>query len=393
MRDLLRSFIDFFSSLRLTVVLLAFSMVLVFAATLDQVNLGIWAVQEKYFRSLFVMVNWPGTRVPIPIFPGGYLVGGFLMLNLLAAFATRFRWGWAKLGLWMSHAGLILLLLGEFATGLLQRDYQMSLREGQTGYHIESFRDIELALIDTSHADHDEVVAIPADLLHRDADIQHPKLPFRLNVKAYFPNSQLGMRGPDTPALPLTADQGVGQRAFARPAPVSYSDRNPNVPSAYVELIGPQGSLGTWLVSTALGSPQSFLFEGKTWKIVLRTERLYLPFSLELLKVTHEVYPGSEIPRNFASRVRVKDPAAKLDHEVQISMNNPMREAGLTFYQYQMNAANGNSVFQVVRNPGWLVPYIACVLMGLGLGWHFLLSLTRFLTRPLPAAQPPSSES
>src|SRR5688500_714612 len=41
---LLRDGGDFLVSLKLTIVLLVFSMVLVFAATLDQVNLGIWAV-------------------------------------------------------------------------------------------------------------------------------------------------------------------------------------------------------------------------------------------------------------------------------------------------------------------------------------------------------------
>ena len=49
MNDVTRQFRDFFVSLKLTVVLLALSLILVFAATLDQVNLGIWGVQEKYF--------------------------------------------------------------------------------------------------------------------------------------------------------------------------------------------------------------------------------------------------------------------------------------------------------------------------------------------------------
>jgi hypothetical protein len=50
-RAALRDIRDFFVSLKLTLLLLVFSMVLIFAATLDQVNLGIWAVQEKYFRA------------------------------------------------------------------------------------------------------------------------------------------------------------------------------------------------------------------------------------------------------------------------------------------------------------------------------------------------------
>ena len=57
MRAYLKPFMRFFTSLWLTVVLLILSMIIVFIATLDQVNLGVWAVQTKYFRSLFVMAR------------------------------------------------------------------------------------------------------------------------------------------------------------------------------------------------------------------------------------------------------------------------------------------------------------------------------------------------
>ena len=46
MSETWNSFVKFFTSLQVTVVLLALSIILIFAATLDQVNLGIWAVQE-----------------------------------------------------------------------------------------------------------------------------------------------------------------------------------------------------------------------------------------------------------------------------------------------------------------------------------------------------------
>jgi len=52
---------DFFVSMRLTVVLLVMSMVLVFAATLEQVHLGVWLVQQKYFQSFVVTWSPPGT--------------------------------------------------------------------------------------------------------------------------------------------------------------------------------------------------------------------------------------------------------------------------------------------------------------------------------------------
>src|ERR1035441_7258408 len=108
-----------FTSLRLTVVLLLLSIMLVFAATLDQVHLGVWGVQEKYFRSFFVFSQIRGTVITLPVFPGGYLIGGALIVNLVAAHLYRFRLSWRQSGIWMTHLGLILLLAGEGLSGIL----------------------------------------------------------------------------------------------------------------------------------------------------------------------------------------------------------------------------------------------------------------------------------
>src|SRR5882762_9773616 len=113
MVPVVRQFRDFFVSLKLTVVLLAFSIILIFWATLAQVQLGIWGVQEKFFRAFFVLEKIPGTSIPVPVFPGGYFIGGLLLLNLVAAHIYRFRFEAKKAGIQLTHLGVILLLLGE----------------------------------------------------------------------------------------------------------------------------------------------------------------------------------------------------------------------------------------------------------------------------------------
>jgi hypothetical protein len=65
-------------------------------------------------------------------------------------------------------------------------------------------------------------------------------------------------------------------------------------------------------------------------------------------------------------------------------MNNPLRYAGQTYYQYQMSAPQaqtGESVLEVVRNPSWRLPYIACVLVALGLVIQFGIHLFGFARR------------
>ena len=39
------------------------------------------------------------------------------------------------------------------------------------------------------------------------------------------------------------------------------------------------------------------------------------------------------------------------------------------------------TILQVVRNPGWLIPYISCALVAIGMLVHFGIYLTQFLLR------------
>ncbi len=386
MRPLLPSFLRFFTSLRLTVALLLLSMILVFIATLDQVNLGVWAVQTKYFRSLFVMARVPGTDLPVPVFPGGYLIGGLLLLNLVAAHAYRFRVTWTKSGLWLTHFGLILLLLGELFTGLWQQESLMRLDQGETKAYSESYLQTELAVIDTTDAKYDDVVAMPTVALEKTGSIQHPKLPFTLRPVLFYPNSNLVMRTQVPNAAPSSADQGFGPQLVVMPQRITYKQDEQNMPSAFIELAGPDGRIGTWLVSTLLAEPQSFTLQDRTFELMLRPTRHYHPFSITLLRFSHDRYPGTDIPKNFSSRIRLQTPDSRVDREVLIYMNNPLRYGGLTFYQAGFEKNDQTSILQVVRNPSWQLPYVSCALMGLGLMIQFGIHLTGFIRKRTAAA-------
>src|SRR5262249_61064380 len=107
-----RRFVDSLASLKLTIICLVAAMVLIFAGTLAQVHLGIHEAQRRYFQTFFVW--WPpdSRGLGIPVFPGGHLIGAVLPVNLVAAHAKRFRWAWRKLGIHLTHAGLIIMLAG-----------------------------------------------------------------------------------------------------------------------------------------------------------------------------------------------------------------------------------------------------------------------------------------
>jgi hypothetical protein len=390
-RAAVRDLRDFVVSLKLTIVLLLFSMVLVFAATIDQVNLGIWAVQEKYFRS-FVVYTQVGPFA-LPVFPGGYAVGGLLLINLIAAHVYRFAFTWRKAGIQLVHAGLIVLLVGELLSGLLQQDAHMTLTEGETKNYAESSREHELVLIDTSDATSDQVIAIPEGLLARKGSIHHPKLPFRIEVKSYYPNSMLASRPADGAAASPSdqASAGVGSHVTAVPQPVTHRPNERNVPAAIIEVIGADGSLGTWLASTELPMPQEFRHDNRTWRIALRVRRTYQPFSLTLLKFSHDRYAGTDIPKNFSSRLRLTTPDGRENREVLVYMNNPLRHEGVTFYQAGFQNDDRTTILQVVRNPAWSLPYVACTMMTLGLTWQFGFHLIGFIRKRQVASTAPAA--
>src|SRR4051812_20183698 len=190
---MLRKFIGLITSLKLTIACLAAGMVLIFAGTLAQVNLGIWEAQQRYFQSLFVW--WPaqGSGFRIPIFPGGHLIGAVLLVNLIAAHAKRFRWSISKLGIHLTHAGLIIMLAGGLFTDLFAVESHMRLSNGDAKNFSEDPRRMELAIIALSNPEFAQVTAIPEAVLRRGGTIEHNSLPFRIAVRHYYQNSRLEM--------------------------------------------------------------------------------------------------------------------------------------------------------------------------------------------------------
>jgi hypothetical protein len=131
-------------------------------------------------------------------------------------------------------------------------------------------------------------------------------------------------------------------------------------------------------VSAYLNEPLAFTHNGRRYEMELRLMRFYKPYSLHLVEFRHDKYPGTDIPKNFSSRVRLTRPDRGESREVLIFMNNPLRYAGETYYQASFDTDNQGTVLQVVRNPSWLTPYFACVLVGIGLLVQFTQHLLEF---------------
>lgn len=384
---MVRKLIDLITSLKLTIVCLAAAMVLIFAGTIAQVHLGIWEAQQRYFQSLFVW--WPpeGHGFRIPIFPGGHLIGAVLLVNLVAAHAKRFQWAWKKLGILLTHVGLIIMLAGGLFTDLFAVESHMRLSWGDTRNYSEDPRRMELAVIDTTDREFDQVTAIPEAVLRRNRTIEHKSLPFQIVVRHFYQNSRLHMAGDAGVTLKPIANQGPGAQVVVEPAPRATGVNDRDVVTAAIEIVpaSANGSaekpLGTWLVSDALGAPQAFSCAGRTWQVVMRPARYYKPYSVTLQKFTHERYAGTEIPKNFASRITLIDPEREVNRNVLIYMNHPLRYRGETYYQAGFERDDRTSILQVVRNPSFVAPYVACIVVAAGLLVQFGYHLVGFSRR------------
>ena len=389
----MKALLQFFASLRLTVVLLALSMVLIFFGTLAQVETGIWKTQKDYFESILAIWAYPEAwiaydqlywlRIPMP---GGYLLGGMLLINLVAAHVTRFTLTAKKAGIFLIHIGLILLLISELLTDVLSEESQMPVDEGASSNYSQEYRENELVLIDRLHADFDTVHSIPIALLKPGKTVAVPESPLTIRTVSYYPNAQIGRAQEGAAPVESPANQGVAVKmnVVVTPTAVTYAENQINTATAYVEVLGPEGSLGIWLVSNVIDDrfpPQMVTLGEQSWEIALRLKRHYYPFEVELVDFSHEKYPGTEIPFNYSSEVMVRHSDTTKNQKALIYMNHPLRYEGLTFYQASFANDDRTSIFQVVRNPGWVLPYVSVLLMGVGMLVQFGMHFFKFLNK------------
>lgn len=386
-----QSFLKPVASLKLTVWLFALSMFLIFAGTLAQTESGIWTVVDEYFRSIIVRIP---LRIFVPqsvfeargaiFFPGGLTLGVLLLANLLAAHAVRFKMSLKRMGIILTHLGVILLLVGEFVTGALAREGNMVIPEGASSNFVEDIRTAELAFIDGSSPDDDLVVVIPMALLRDTGQpITHNLLPVTITVDQWMHNAAILGPMQATPEQMAMADTGLGNSVAAVPIPAATGVDGATVdqPAAYITVTAPDGSSAKYLVAVRFEEAQPVFIDGKVYTIELRFKRTYKPYRIELIDFKHDKFVGTERPRNFSSQVRLIDEERHVDREVLIWMNHPLRYRGETFYQSSFMPGDSGTVLQVVRNPGWLLPYLSCAMVSVGLLWHFGLHMGKFARR------------
>ena len=403
------------ASLRITVVLFVLSLMLVFFGTLAQIDSGIWTVVARYFRSFGVMVPLQllvkfgqvffgvpeSVRLPewckLPFF-GGTTLGLLLLVNLLAAHAVRFKLSAKRAGILAIHAGLIILMLGELGTGLFAVEQRMSIATGETVNFTDTNNRVELAFLapDPDDAKQDLVVVVPQRLLQKKGRISSPDLPVDIEVVDFWKNSRMVTSADKKDTFPNERTTlggitfGIVNEKESAGVEVEAREDMPSVKVVFYdketgEEIGKERFYSLWYYGNMHSrayefEPQTVEVAKKSYLVELRPRREYKPYAITLEKFSHDVYPGTDTPKNFSSQVQLETTAGHR-RGYTISMNNPLFYAGETMYQSSFFPGDKGTVLQVVRNPVWWMPYLSCFLVTVGMIVHFGVNLVSFLQK------------
>ena len=230
---LIKKIVALFLSLRLTVVLLAFAIILVFVGTLAQVDEGLYAVQAHYFRQWLIFgAHLFGHKIPL-ILPGGYLIGTLLLVNLVTTHIYRFQLTPKKsasslrtpASFCCSSASSRPICSRAKCRCTLPRARPRLFRKRdrlRAGLPIERRR---------SHRH-------PRRLLAQGGELKIDTLPFTIRVKTFWKNSDPTFRAPMMQNGPPLATNGFALKFDFQPVAETKTMDERNVPTALIELTG-----------------------------------------------------------------------------------------------------------------------------------------------------------
>jgi hypothetical protein len=367
---------EFLASYGFATVLFLLLLLLTFLGTMEQVNMGLFETQQKYFNSWFLVHEFFG-RIPV-LLPGVTLLLILLSINLVAGGIIRIRKKKTTLGVLIAHFGILFMLFGGLVQYVFAEDGHMTLYEGQRSNVFTSYYDWEISISDGA-----KEYIVSGDRFQDMTPAESREfvlagVPFDLKVKGYQRNSV------PAPAVPNAAPAAKVIDGFYLQPKALEKEAEQNIAGAYVELKDKDtGQVQEAILWGWSDKPLAVNFGGKVWNIDLHKKRTPVPFTIVLDKFHHEMHPGTRQAKLFRSDVTKIENGT--EQKIRIEMNKPLRHAGYTFYQSgwgPQNAKPGDplfSTFSVVRNPADKFPLIACLIVTAGMLIHFGQKLIRYL--------------
>lgn len=382
-------------------------LVLLVCGTVEQKYIGLYQAQSKYFSAFFFKMGF------LPL-PASRTVLSVILVNLLIKTAFYTKNIQKHIGSFVTHTGIVLLIMGGFITALFSREGYIAIPEGEQTHIISDYHNVELAITDLKTGDG---IAFPQKFLenqksfirfsHKSGAYEGKTLcelspeickksgfikdNIPLRIKEFIRNTEPVKR--EVPAtgsfVPYIKIQGMQESEKIKPHQYKGFARIFKLKRKKLEKVNENNIAGLIfqisgneteeLYSIFEGMPikQTVKWKGRTYTVELRPERTYLPFAIHLIDFKKEYYPGTDKPQSYQSLVEIRSPLSK--QKRMIKMNQPLRLRGYTFYQssFMEGEEEGETtVLAAVRNAGRAFPYIASLIISFGLLIHIVLNIS-----------------
>ena len=153
--------IKFLGNPNIFVFAIAWMIILVVIGTLAQRDMGLYQAQQLFFSNWVVWLKF------IPI-PSARLLMLIIFVNLLFYFFRPNIFKKSKLGITITHTGVLLLLFGGGITAYYSQEGRMAIEEGRTNNYFEDYYNKELVIINHSNMDYDEYTVFNEWILLKD---------------------------------------------------------------------------------------------------------------------------------------------------------------------------------------------------------------------------------
>ena len=334
---------------------------LLIAGTVTQRWIGLYEAHQTFFASFII---WLG---PIPL-PGGYIILGLLAANLTAKFLLKSEWSIKKSGIILAHMGTLILLIGGLITSIMAEERYLVLPEGGETPFIYHYTKRNLMIFD----DEREIMRMPYSQIK---DWNTGDLPFAINIKFICDNCEI-LKREETPDFDETKTYGGMAQFMALKSKPSEKEPEANLTGFEFTISGSDQD-GHYLAFDGMPKPIEIKANDKDYALIFGKDQSALPFSVKLIDFVKDEYEATSMARGYHSDIIIKD--GETEWETRIEMNKPLRYKGYTLFQssYDQSQNGEISIFSVVKNSGWLFPYVGTIVLGIGLLVHIIITYSR----------------
>ena len=337
-------------------------LVLLFCGTIAQKYIGLYQAQSKYFSSFFFWFYF------IPL-PAGWTAMGIIFTSLLCKTIFYTKNIRKNLGSFITHFGIILLLMGGFLTALLSKEAYMLIPEGKQSNILSDYHKVELAITNQKTK---KSLIFNQNFLNKTKTLSSQQLPFSLKNINFMKNTEIIKR---------TKPKGEPFEGFAKIFKIKRKqtdkESEKNISGLTFHIFKDEKKR-TYSIFEGMPIKQSITWDNEIYTVELRPVQTYLPFYIHLIDFEKDYYPGTNQARSYKSSVVIKD--SLLEQKRLIKMNQPLRHKGYTFYQssFVEDRESESTVLAVVQNAGRVFPYLSSLIVCLGLLIHILFNISIF---------------